>query len=254
MRLFKPRYLDGQMLDIDGLAVRLRVSGRARRVSLRIDRASGEAVAVAPTPARLAEAAGFAQERRAWLLARLREVPAPRPAPTAGEALQVLGQAWLLSPDGRRPRLEAAGGTQRLMGCGEGAVDPMLVARVVRRAAQAAFEARATAHCEALGVPRPPIRLIDARSRWGSCTPAHEGRPASIRLSWRLALAPAPVADYVVAHECAHLVEANHGPRFWALVRTLIGDPAPHRGWLRTHGPALHALLRPSAAPSEGRG
>jgi predicted metal-dependent hydrolase len=52
------------------------------------------------------------------------------------------------------------------------------------------------------------------------------------------------VADYVVAHECAHLLEANHGPRFWALVRNLVGDPAPHRRWLRAEGPRLHSLLR----------
>ena len=72
-----------------------------------------------------------------------------------------------------------------------------------------------------------------------SCTPARAGRPASIRLSWRLALAPIAVADYVVAHECAHLLEANHGPRFWALVRRLVGDERPHRAWLRTHGSKL---------------
>jgi predicted metal-dependent hydrolase len=48
----------------------------------------------------------------------------------------------------------------------------------------------------------------------------------------------------VVAHECAHLLEANHGPRFWALVRNLVGDPAPHRRWLRAEGPRLHSLLR----------
>ena len=52
------------------------------------------------------------------------------------------------------------------------------------------------------------------------------------------------VADYVAAHESAHLIEANHGPKFWTLVKTLCGDPAPHRAWLRTNGPALHAFGR----------
>jgi predicted metal-dependent hydrolase len=49
------------------------------------------------------------------------------------------------------------------------------------------------------------------------------------------------VADYVVAHECAHLIEANHGPRFWTLVRGLVGDEKPHRAWLRAEGGRLHA-------------
>lgn len=51
-------------------------------------------------------------------------------------------------------------------------------------------------------------------SRWGSCTSA-EG---TIRLSHRLATLPAWVRDYVILHELAHLLEANHGPRFWKLV------------------------------------
>jgi len=43
------------------------------------------------------------------------------------------------------------------------------------------------------------------------------------------------VVDYVVAHEVAHLVEMNHGPRFWKLVRSLTPDPATPRAWLKRH-------------------
>ncbi|HEY1928937.1 MAG TPA: SprT family zinc-dependent metalloprotease [Caulobacteraceae bacterium] len=245
MSLFNFRYADGQLLQIEGVSVRLRVSARARRVSLRVDRTTGEAIAVAPSRAALKEAARFASERRAWLRAQLADVPEPAPALCADDRLEVLGQVWRLQPDGRRPRLAPPGpdGLRELGGCGEGEVDPMIVARVVRREAKAAFETRASVHCAALSVERPPIGLMDPRTRWGSCTPAQRGRGASIRLSWRLALAPWAVADYVVAHECAHLLEANHGPRFWALVRGLVGDPAPHRRWLRAEGARLHGLL-----------
>jgi predicted metal-dependent hydrolase len=51
--------------------------------------------------------------------------------------------------------------------------------------------------------------------RWGSCTPT----TGAIRISHRLATLPEWVLDYVIVHELAHLVEANHGPRFWALVQ-----------------------------------
>lgn len=50
--------------------------------------------------------------------------------------------------------------------------------------------------------------------RYGSCTPADR----TIRISHRLAAMPPFVLEYVVMHELAHLLEANHGPRFWKLV------------------------------------
>jgi len=52
------------------------------------------------------------------------------------------------------------------------------------------------------------------KSRIGSCTPSN----GTIRISHRLASMPPFVRDYVIVHELAHLVEANHGPKFWKLV------------------------------------
>jgi hypothetical protein len=56
--------------------------------------------------------------------------------------------------------------------------------------------------------------VANQNSRFGSCTPTN----GTIRLSHRLATMPAFVRDYVIVHELAHLIEANHGPKFWKLV------------------------------------
>ena len=79
------------------------------------------------------------------------------------------------------------------------------------------------------------VTVRDTRSRWGSCSASGQ-----LSFSWRLILAPEWILDYVVAHEVAHLAEMNHGPAFWRLVETLIGDPKPARSWLKRHGPGLH--------------
>jgi predicted metal-dependent hydrolase len=50
--------------------------------------------------------------------------------------------------------------------------------------------------------------------RWGSCTPADR----SIRISERIQSFPDWVIDYVIIHELAHLIVANHNAQFWALV------------------------------------
>ena len=56
--------------------------------------------------------------------------------------------------------------------------------------------------------------VTNQNSRNGSCTPSN----GTIRLSHRLAKMPQFVLDYVIIHELAHLIEANHGPNFWKLV------------------------------------
>jgi hypothetical protein len=59
------------------------------------------------------------------------------------------------------------------------------------------------------------IRYVKNQTkRHGSCTPSQ----GTIRLSHHLATLPEWVRDYVIMHELCHLVEANHGPRFWKLV------------------------------------
>lgn len=56
--------------------------------------------------------------------------------------------------------------------------------------------------------------VSNQNTRHGSCTPSQ----GTIRISHRMAAAPAFVRDYVLVHELAHLLEPNHGPRFWRLV------------------------------------
>lgn len=50
--------------------------------------------------------------------------------------------------------------------------------------------------------------------RFGSCSPKEN----TIRLSHQLLTAPTFVLNYVIVHELAHLLEANHSSKFWDLV------------------------------------
>jgi predicted metal-dependent hydrolase len=237
------RPADGDLVEVGGACVRLKVSRRARRVSLRLDRANGEVLAIAPSLRRLGEAADFARERRDWIAERIAELPAPVGfAP--GDAISVFGEACRLGRAPGRASLEADGWERglRLAYAADQAGYSRAVVTLLKREARAWFEARCATYCRAMGVPTPKLSIMDARTRWGSCTPAQRGRPASMRFSWRLTLAPVAIADYVAAHECAHLLEANHGPRFWGHVRRLIGDERPHRAWLRTEGQSLHGF------------
>jgi predicted metal-dependent hydrolase len=82
------------------------------------------------------------------------------------------------------------------------------------------------------------VTVRDQQSRWGSCS-----SDGSLSYSWRLILAPQHVLDYVAAHEVAHLLEMNHGPRFWRLVLTHCPHTRASKQWLKQHGHTLHHLL-----------
>lgn len=57
--------------------------------------------------------------------------------------------------------------------------------------------------------------VTNQRSKYGSCSPGSR----RIRISHRLASMPSFVLEYIIVHELAHLLEPNHGERFWRLVR-----------------------------------
>ncbi len=77
-------------------------------------------------------------------------------------------------------------------------------------------EARARMLAARHDLPLPAsIRWVSNQNdRWGSCTPSR----GTVRLSDRMAGFPAWVIDYVIMHELAHLVHADHSPAFWEVV------------------------------------
>lgn len=93
---------------------------------------------------------------------------------------------------------------------------------------------RAAQHARELGVSYSQVRVVDDRYRWGSCTVRNV-----VRLNWRLIKAPMFVADYVIVHELAHLLELNHTDRFWNIVRTQAPLTDKAREWLKQQGQLL---------------
>jgi predicted metal-dependent hydrolase len=236
---------DGAVIEVGGAPVRLRVNHNARRISVRIDARRREAVATAPSARRLADAMTFAQSRAGWIAAHLAALPLPQTfAP--GAVIEVDGAPLRLERAAMRmtARLAPATGDEpaRLLASGDGAAYARAVVRLLKREALRRLTERTAAYASILGQPMPEVTVMDAKMRWGSCRKAQGGEPGRIRYNWRLILAPSWVLDYVAAHEAAHLIEANHSPAYWAIVKRIFGDHRPARAWLRAHGAALHAM------------
>lgn len=93
---------------------------------------------------------------------------------------------------------------------------------------------RVRQHAQALGVKLQGARIVENRYRWGSCTVKN-----NVNFNWRLIKAPMFVIDYVVIHELAHLIEANHTPRFWSIVRAHTSKMEKAKAWLKDQGQVL---------------
>lgn len=110
-----------------------------------------------------------------------------------------------------------------------------MVERLERRERRSASDATLAARARQLsvrylgGLARPTsVRWVaNQNSRWGSCTVADR----TIRISDRLQAMPHWVVDYVLLHELAHLLHADHGNDFWALLRA-YPDTERARGFL----------------------
>ncbi|WP_207655594.1 M48 metallopeptidase family protein [Desulfocucumis palustris] len=48
---------------------------------------------------------------------------------------------------------------------------------------------------------------------------------------------------YVIIHELAHLIEANHTPRFWNIVRTQAPTIEKAKAWLKEYGQLLEQAI-----------
>ena len=237
------QYRNGQRLPPDavGVPARLSVNPRARRLSIRIDGRAGEAVLIAPSERSLPQAVAFARTKAGWMRQRLAERPEGSPL-EPGATIPLFGRDTRLAATGGAGAarlIEDADGSLILSG-GEGEAFARRVENLIKRLARQVLVERTEHHLRTLGLRPVKVSIADTKSRWGSCSPHNR----SIRYSWRVIMAPPAVADYLAAHEVAHLVHADHSPAYWSVVQRLVGDHRPYRKWLRENGPALHAVGR----------
>jgi predicted metal-dependent hydrolase len=220
-----------ELLKIDGrlLEVRVRLNPRARRMIVKVNPATGEISVTAPTRRGLSAALDFARGERDWIAGQLAKVRGPV-ALSTGAMIPFQGALHEIRAALRGPSPVWAENSV-IWVRGDAAHAPRRVLDFLKREARKAFEARVLDHAGRLNVKPSRITVRDTASRWGSCSSTR-----ALSFSWRLILAPEFVLDYVVAHEVAHLREMNHGPRFWAHVKSIAPDLDAAQTWLKTNG------------------
>ncbi len=187
------------------------------------------------------------QEKRGWILRKLREqreraarLQSARIDWRDGTELPFLGDSVILVLDARTSGAVLDNGADALPGVARRLLRIGLpytataeqirdaVQSWLQRQARRVFEERCVLFAARLNVRVRRIGLSSAATRWGSAN-----ADGSIRLNWRLVHFALPIIDYVVAHELAHLREMNHSPAFWEVVRSVLPDYEQSRVALR---------------------
>ena len=113
-----------------------------------------------------------------------------------------------------------------------------MIEQSLRLHAQVLFPTRLEAMAQARGLRFSNLSIHKTHGRWGSCSTA--GR---INLSLYLMLLPRHLQEYVMQHELTHLVEMNHGTRFWQLLdQSVQGHSEEYRRELKRYDTSVFTL------------
>lgn len=214
---------------------------RRRTISLVVD-AQG-VIASAPRWVTVGEVESFIREKEGWIVEKLAEAAARRPASmqwATGAHLPLLGEPLelLVLPAVREPVI--AGTFLHVPDFGPRELRTSVM-RWLQSTALGIYRDRAAALAPLIEVPVPALTLSNARTQWGSCTVSRDRVPR-VRVHWRLVHLRPRLVDYVIAHELAHIREMNHSTRFWRWVGMMIPDYRLVRQELRAATPTLPEL------------
>jgi len=199
----------------------LRVSRRARRLTVRVFHTGRVEVVVPPrTSARAVR--DFLQRHRQWVESRReraqRELPPSAPFPPPVISLAAFAEDWIVQVSGgaRRGRLRVAGEGRLEV---HGALSDEALRRLLRAWVVVRATARLRPWLDSLaregGFSFGRMSVRRQRTRWGSCSSR-----GTISLNASLAFQRPAVVRYLLLHELAHTRCMNHSPRFWRLVAT----------------------------------
>lgn len=215
----------------------IRRLAHAQRMTLRLSPDGGEVRVSIPRWGRVGDAVDFARQRSDWLAAQLARLPA-RHTVEPGAMLPWRGDCVRLEWSATAPRRPVLDDGALLIGGPRESIEGRLRRWMESEALRHAGDDLAH-YCARASQTVPRLALSRAQRRWGSC--AADG---SIRINWRLIMAPDFVRRSVVAHEVAHMTHFDHSPAFHAHLATLY-DGRLHEAdrWLKREGRGLYRVF-----------
>lgn len=230
-----------KMFTAHDLQFELRHSERRRTLEITVGR-EGELILSAPPGVPEKRLRDFIQRKRMWVYKQLARrdalaTPAPRKQFVDGEGFAYLGRSYRLRlvPEsdaavklvgGRfvMPKTLALQGREHLIRWYAARGKTWLADKVADYAAR-------------MEVMPAGVQVQDLGYRWGSC-----GKGGMLYFHWKTMLLPAPMAEYVVVHEMAHLHEPHHTAGFWRRVERAMPEFERRREQLGLQGKVVEGV------------
>jgi predicted metal-dependent hydrolase len=223
-------------------ALRLKLSSRAKRFSLRLDSKTKRMNLIVPKRNSIRQAflikqaVLFAEMNQKWIEEKLADL-SPLIQFTHGQTIPFCGHMLTLivkQDTSRKTILIQQENNFLNIHTPHLDFSPRLV-RYFKKHAHDYFSKIAQEKASTLNRSVHTLKLRDMSSRWGSCSVTGQ-----MTLNWRLAFAPFEAYDYVIAHEVAHLIHPHHRKSFWDLCEKLSVDYHQGKRWMAENGALLH--------------
>lgn len=220
--------LDDEGPDLQAYSVR--VSGRARSVSLRVLPESGLEVTV-PKRFNHKHIPEIVRENRDWIEKALREAeeqaavesqhwpPVTLELAAIGQSVQLEFRALGAGADTWRGELA---GDRLIIENPDGSYQPRavvakLVATLLKRKARQFLQPVVALHAREQGMVYRKLSIRGQRTLWGSYSSS-----GTLSLNYKLLFLPPQLVDYVVLHELAHTRHMDHSRDFWDLLEHMM--------------------------------
>jgi len=217
------------------LHVVVKLSNRSKSIRLKITPAR-QIELIIPNKSWLERAKKFLAQKEKWLLSKLNEMPKECEdiILDIGAEVSILGKNYVVKHSGNAHG-KAHLSENELIISGRIEMVPARVRRFLKGLLVEESLSYIKQISQELKVMVKKLTIKNMTSRWGSCSTS-----GNISLSWHLVFAPREVLHYVLVHELCHLLEHNHGKRFWTLVEGLCPSYKIHVYWLKKNGKFLH--------------
>ncbi|MBQ8672298.1 MAG: M48 family metallopeptidase [Alphaproteobacteria bacterium] len=228
--------LTGKTFDISqeiGMDIKVVISRSSRKLVLRIDSKERIPVLSVPRFCSRKRAINFVNENMGWLLKTLNKLPEQKKF-SNGETISLFGEQVIIK---HQPQLKGGVWLENGVLSVSGGVE-FLHRRVkdyIKKRAADEFYILSRDLAQKIGCHLNGVSIKDTKSRWGSCSSLQH-----INYSWRIALAPRFVINYLMAHEVAHLKYADHSHAFWKCVAELEPNWRQGNDWLKSYGKDLY--------------